>query len=300
VRILISGASGMLGSALIPLLKARGHTITRLVRSRQQSGEEAVYWNPATQEIDAARLEGFDAVIHLAGENIGTHRWTDERKRAIYDSRVVGTRLLATTLAACAKQPRVLISMSATGYYGDRGEDLLTESEPPGVGFMSHVVRDWEEAAEPAVAAGIRVVQPRLGVVLAERGGALERLILPFRFGVGGPLAGGTAWFPWIALEDTLSALLHLLQCQAISGPVNVVAPEAVRQRDLAHLLGRVLNRPAWLNVPRFALDLRLGHEFAGLLLESQRVLSQKLIASAFHFQFPGLETALRGVLAKQ
>jgi uncharacterized protein len=292
LRVAVTGASGMVGEALVPQLGADGHTVQRLVRSREAAGGGDVYWSPSAGEIDAAALEGVDAVVHLAGENLG-HRWTAERKRRIRASRVEGTRLLAETLAGLARPPAVLVSASAVGYYGDRGDELLDEAAPLGEGFLAEVVRDWEAAAEPARTAGIRVVHPRMGVVLSASGGALARLLLPFRLGVGGPVGSGRQWLSWITRADAVAVIVRALSDEELRGPVNVAAG-AVRFGDFARALGRVLHRPALLPVPAPALRLVFGEMADATLLASARVDAAVLRSRGHRFLHPELEGALR------
>src|SRR5919107_3974270 len=257
-RIAISGASGMVGSQLVPFLRASGHDVLRLVRRRPNAADE-IAWDPATGWIDAASLEGMDAVIHLAGVSIAGGRWTTARKAAILGSRLQGTSLLAETLAHLQRPPRVLISASGIGYYGDAGNAPLTEESPPGAGFLADVCRAWEEATAPAAASGIRVVLPRFGVVLSGSGGLLARMIPPFRFGFGGPLGSGEQFMSWIALDDLLGVLLRAIADDRLGGPVNAVTPHAVSNRVFAETLGRILHRPAVLRTPARALRLVAG-----------------------------------------
>lgn len=292
MRVAVSGSHGLIGSALVRSLVADGHAVTRLVRS-PTPGPGEVRWDPVTGEVDAAGLEGHDAIVHLAGAGIGDRRWTAAYKRAIRDSRVRGTEVLATALARLERPPAVLVSGSAIGIYGDRGDEELTEASPPGDGFLAGVCRDWEAATEPAAAAGIRVVLARTGVVLCTHGGALRRMLVPFRLFVGGPLGSGRQWFSWITLADEIGAIRHALATPSLSGPVNVVAPACVRQRDLARSLARALKRPCWLPVPRVALRLALGRELADELLASQRVRPEALAASGYAFAHPDLDAAM-------
>ena len=297
-RIAISGASGLIGSQLVPFLRAGGHDVARLVRQRPSAADEIV-WDPATDQIDATSLEGMDAVIHLAGVSIAGGRWTTARKAAILNSRQQGTSLLAETLARLQRQPRVLISASGIGYYGDAGSTPLTEKSPPGDGFLAGVCRAWEEATAPAAASGIRVVLPRFGVVLSGRGGLLARLLPPFRFGVGGPLGSGEQFMSWIALDDLLAVLLRAIADDRLAGPVNAVAPHAVSNRVFAETLGRVLSRPTVLRTPVRALRLVAGELADELLLASQLARPARLEDVSFSFAFPTLEDALRHELGR-
>lgn len=298
-RVLISGASGLIGSALIPLLQENGYEVTRLVRSHDETGSDAIHWNQATGEIDTARCESFDAVVNLAGRNLSQGRLTGKRKQEAYDSRVRGTSLLANTLSKLERRPRVLVSASAIGFYGDRGDETITEASSKGNGFLADLCRDWEAATEPAMSAGIRVVRMRTAVVLAKTGGALKSMLPAFRLGLGGPLGNGQQWFSWIALYDHVRVFLHVLNTDSLTGPVNSSSPEPVRQNDFARTLGKVLSRPAIVPVPEFALHLRFGRELGDATLWSARVLPEKLTRSGFRFDYPDLESALQYELRK-
>lgn len=291
LRIAVTGASGLLGTRLCALLTDAGHRVDRLVRRDPQGTDIA--WNPARGELDAAALEGVDAVIHLAGENVGA-RWTPERKRAIIESREKGTRLLCETVAGLGRPPKVLLSASATGYYGDRGDAMIDESAGPGTGFLAEVCQRWEAATRPSVDAGIRTVRMRLGVVLSAEGGALARMLGPFRMGVGGPIGGGRQYFSWIALDDVIGAIHHLLRAERVRGPVNLTAPNPVTQAAFARTLGEVLHRPAVLPLPAFAVRALFGEMGREVLLQGQRVVPAALIASGYSFLRPDLEDALR------
>ena len=297
-RIAISGASGLVGSQLVPFLRAGGHDVARLVRRRPDAADE-IAWDPATDWIDTASLEGMDAVIHLAGVSIAGGRWTTARKAAILSSRVQGTGLLAKTLTRLQRPPRVLISASGIGYYGDARNAPLTEESPPGAGFLADVCRAWEEATAPAAASGIRVVLPRFGVVLAGHGGLLARMAPAFRFGLGGPLGSGEQFMSWIALDDLLGVLLQAIADDRLVGPVNAVAPHAVTNHDFAATLGRVLCRPAVLRAPAAALRLAAGELADELLLASQLARPARLEDVGFSFAFPALEDALRQELGR-
>lgn len=297
-RIVISGASGLVGSQLVPFLRAGGHQVFPLVRHASGAADE-ILWDPAAGQIDAAALEGMDAVIHLAGASIAGGRWTPSRKRTIRESRVRGTRLLAETLAGLGRPPRVLISASAIGYYGDAGSTILTEASPRGTGFLAEVCQVWEEAAAPAEAAGIRVVHPRLGVVLSGGGGILARLAPLMRLGLGGPLGSGQQYMSWIALDDLLGLLLQAIADDRLRGGINAVAPHAVTNRAFSEKLGRVLGRPAVLRAPAPALRLAAGELADELLLASQRARPAHLESSGFPFAFPNLEEALRFELGR-
>lgn len=298
LRVAVTGASGLVGRTLVPFLAAGGHEVRRLVRSRDRLGPDAVYWNPERGEIDAGGLGGLDAVVHLAGEAV-SERWSAEHKRAIRESRLRGTALLARTLAALPHPPKVLVGASAVGYYGDGGDRELDETSPPGDDFLAGVARDWEGAAAPAAERGIRVVHARFGVILSTAGGALERLLPPFRLGAGGKIAGGRQWMSWVSHDDTIGALHFLLFTDSLSGPVNVTAPNPVTNAEFARTLGRVLRRPALATVPALVLKLMFGEMAEVMLLHGQRVLPRKLAAAGFAFRHPTLEEALRWELGR-
>jgi uncharacterized protein len=295
-RVLVSGARGLVGSALVLRLRAAGREVVALTRAPR--GPEEIGWDPAHGALDAAALEGLDAVVHLAGEPLGA-RWTPARMARARSSRVDATALLATRLAALARPPRVLVAVSAVGWYGSRGDEVLDEDSPPGAGFLADLCRAWEAAADPARAAGIRVVHPRLGLVLTPRGGALAQMLPLFRLGLGGPLGDGGAWWSWVVLDDVVAALERALDDATLAGPVNVAAPGAARNRDVARALGRVLGRPAWLPAPAFALRALLGRMADEMLLASARVRPARLEAAGFAFRHPELEPALWEMLAR-
>jgi uncharacterized protein (TIGR01777 family) len=296
VNILVSGSHGLIGSALVPALAARRHRIIRLVRGRDSRLPDEVAWDPASGRIDVPALDAIEAAVHLAGANIGARRWTVARKALIRESRVGATRLLADTLARLRRKPRVLICASATGYYGSRGEEILAEDSPPGTGFLAEVCRDWEAAAAPARDAGIRVAHLRSGIVLSPSGGALAALLPIFRMGLGGTLGSGRQFMSWITLDDEVEAIIHVLDREAVGGPVNFVSPHPVTNREFTATLGRVLRRPALLPVPGPALRIALG-EVAGELLGSQRVHPARLLAAGYAFRHPDLEPGLRALL---
>ena len=289
----VSGASGLVGRAFCELLRGRGDRIVPLVRPGSSSDVGGIPWDPATATLDAARLAELDAVVHLAGESIARERWTPAKKRRIRDSRVNGTRLLAEGSASLARPPKVLVCASAIGYYGDRGDERLDEASPAGEGFLAEVCRDWESAADPARDAGIRVAHLRLGVVLSAAGGALAQMLTPFRLGLGGRLGHGRQWMSWIHLHDAARALAFLLDADGWEGPVNGVAPEAVRNRDFTRALGRILGRPTFLPVPSLAVKVALGEMGDELLLASTRVEPARLAKAGFDFRHPTLPGAL-------
>jgi len=299
MRILLTGSSGLIGSELVPFLRAREHSVTRLVRRPAQAGGEEIAWDPAEGKLDPAALEGFDAAIHLAGENLAGRRWTAAFKARILESRAKGTRLLAETLAGLAHAPQVLVSASAVGYYGDRGDETLNEASPSGSGFLAEVGRAWEAATEPAARKGIRVVNLRIGFVLSAAAGGLARMLRPFKMGLGGRIGSGRQYMSWIALDDLLGIALHAITQEALRGPVNATAPHPVTNQEFTRTLGRLLGRPTIFPLPAFAARLALGEMANELLLASQRVTPAKLLASGFAFRFPNLEPAIRHALGK-
>lgn len=298
MRVLVSGASGWIGTPWCRSLANEGHEVVALVR-RPARGANEVSWDPAAGRLDPGALEGFDAVVHLAGAGIADARWTAARREEIVASRVRSTDLLARALATLRTRPRVLVSMSATGWYGDRGDEALSESSGPGTGFLAGVARAWEAAAAPAAAAGIRVAHPRLGLVLEATGGALGAMLPIARLGLAGPLGSGRQWWSWVTRADVLRALRFALEHDALAGPFNVVAPDPRRNADFTHALGRALHRPAVLPAPAFALRLAMGRDFADeLLLASARVAPAALLAAGFAFRDADLEGALTRTFA--
>lgn len=293
-RVLIAGASGLVGSALARRLAAAGNAVTTLIRREPLPDEAAIGWDPAAGRLDPAAMEGFDAIVNLCGENIAAKRWTAARREAIRASRVGPTQLLARTAARLGRPPRVLVCASAVGYYGDRGDEELTEESPAGSGFLPQVCAAWEEAARPAAEAGIRVVNLRIGLVLARQGGALAKMLPVFRLGVGGVLGSGQQWMSWISLTDLTRVIEFAMRRVELTGAVNAVAPHPVTNREFTRVLGRVLGRPAVLPVPALAVRVGLGEMGRRLLLEGQRVLPAKLLAAGFSFDLPELEAALR------
>lgn len=297
MRVLVTGASGFIGSALVPALERRGDRVVRLVRREPVPGHDEIPWNPESGALEASRLEGIEAVIHLAGESTARIPWTRSRKRRIAESRIVGTRSLANTLARLTRPPRVVISASAAGYYGDRGDELLDEESSPGTGFLAGVAVSWEAACDPLREAGVRVICSRTGLVLGAQGGAMKRLVPLFRLGLGGPLGDGRQDWSWIALADVIGVFLFALDHDELDGPVNVVAPEPVPQRDFAATLGRVLGRPAFVPAPAFALRLVLGMMADEMLLAGARIVPSRLRAAGYEYREPELEGALRAAM---
>lgn len=295
MRVVVSGASGLIGSALCASLTGDGHEVVKLVRRGAGAGE--VQWDPKHSQLSVGALEGTDAVIHLAGAGIGDHRWTDAYKAEIRDSRVLSTELLAKAIAGCDNGPKVMLSGSAIGCYGDSGDRELDENSPLATDFLADVCRVWEAATGAAEAAGTRVVHLRTGIVLAAQGGALGKMLPLFKLGLGGKFGNGRQWQSWISLDDEVGAIRHLLTTE-VRGPVNLTAPNPVTGSEFAHTLGKVLHRPSFVPVPSFGPKLLLGGELVeALLLSGQRVLPKALQASGYKFQHETLEVALRAVL---
>ena len=287
----------MIGSALFPHLTEQGHRVVRLVRRAAAPGEDAAVWDPEAGKLETGALEGVEAVVHLAGENIGASRWTQKRKQRMRSSRIRSTRLLSESLAQLANPPRVLVSASAVGFYGSRGDEALTEDSPAGSGFLSQVCQEWEAATEAARQRGIRVVNLRIGMVLSAKGGALPAMLPAFRAGVGGKLGNGRQFVSWITIDDLTRAISHAIATESLSGPVNAVSPNPVRNVEMTKALGKVLRRPTFLSMPASVVRLIFGEMADALLLSGQRVVPGKLLASGFTFQFPDFETSLRHLL---
>lgn len=299
MRVALTGGSGLIGTAVTAALQAEGHEVLQLVRPPRRAGAGQIAWDPVAGTIDASGLEDLDAVVHLAGEPTTAWRWTAARKRRIYASRVDGTRLLAETLAVLQSRPRVFVSYSAVGYYGDRGDEVLREDSPPGSGFLAKVATDWEAAAHSAAGREIRVVHLRGAPVVAGHSAFLTRQAPAFKLGLGGPLGSGRQWWPWVALEDVVGVVRHVLARDDLRGPINLVAPELCTNLQFAHTLGRILGRPALLPAPSLALRAMMGEIADEMLLASQRVEPARLVASGYHFHFPMLEPALRHALGR-
>ncbi len=297
MEILLSGATGLVGRALCATLEDDGHTVRRMVRNTSPLSPEAIYWDPKNGTLAPEDLEGADAVVHLAGEPIAAGRWTAARKARIRDSRVEGTRLLCERLAACSFPPSALIAASAIGFYGNRGDEILNEGSGAGTGFLSEVCQAWEASTEAASAAGIRVVNLRIGVVLSPAGGAMAKMLPAFKWGLGGTLGGGVPWMSWIHLDDLVGAIIHTLGRADLVGPVNAVAPGAVTNKTFTKTLGRVLGRPTVLPVPSSVLRVLLREMADELLLSSAHVTPERLIASGYDFRFSDLENALGDLL---
>ena len=284
MKVLVSGSSGLIGSVLMPALQGEGHTVVPLIRG-------------ASGSLDLAPLRDIDAVVHLAGESIAAGRWTPARKARILESRVRGTALLARALSTLDRKPAMFLSGSAVGFYGDRGDELLDETAPRGRGFLADVCAQWEEATAPAVEARIPVVTLRTGVVLSGTGGALRKMLTPFQLGAGGVIGAGTQYMSWIAIDDVVAAIQHLLRSGSVTGPVNLVAPNAVTNREFTKTLGRVLGRPTVFAMPAFVTRLAFGEMADEMLLASTRVRPARLTAAGYQFRYPALEGALRHVI---
>jgi uncharacterized protein (TIGR01777 family) len=296
MSVAISGSSGLIGSALARSLESQGHRVLRIVR-RDARGASEISWRPERGEIDAQRLDGVDVIVNLAGENLA-QRWTDDVKRRIRESRMQTTTLIARTIAGLANKPRVLLSGSAIGIYGSRGDEVLDESSALGADFLASICKDWEGATANAVDAGVGVVHLRTGIVLSKDGGALEKMLLPFRFGVGGRLGSGRQWMSWIALSDIVRAMTFAMRADSVAGAVNLVSPNPVTNEQFSETLGRVMHRPSFFPVPRIALKFAFGEMADDTALASQRVKPARLTSAGFTFDFPELERALRSVLA--
>jgi uncharacterized protein (TIGR01777 family) len=293
-RVLVTGASGLIGSALVPSLKAGGCQVTRVVRG-SAGGDDQISWDPS-KPLASESISGFDVVVHLAGESV-VGRWSPEKKAKILDSRVIGTRNLAQALAKSTQRPRVLITASAVGYYGDRGDEVLREESSTGGGFLAEVCREWEAANQPAADAGIRTVQLRMGVVLSPEGGALQKMLPAFRMGVGGKVGSGRQWMSWIHIQDLIGAVRQILKTDLMRGPVNLVAPEAVTNAEFTKTLGSVLSRPTVLPLPASAAKFAFGQMAQEVLLASQRVEPARLLASGYSFQYSDLRKALEAAV---
>ena len=297
MRVVLTGASGLIGQALVEYLRGRGDHIVRLVRRPANGDPDLATWDPANEQIDGAVFEGADAVVHLSGEPIVEGRWNAGKKRRIRSSREGTTAFLAKTLARLGSKPPVMVACSAVGFYGNRGDEVLTEASTPGKGFLADVCRAWESAADPAREVGIRVVHARMGIALSKEGGALSKLLPPFRMGVGGPLGSGAQYISWIGMPDAVAALVHVIETPELSGAVNIVAPNPVTNLGFARELGAVLHRPSVVTVPAIAVRLAMGEMADEALLASQRVEPARLMASGFPFCFPDLRQAIEEAL---
>ena len=299
MRVAITGASGLVGTALVTVLKSDGHKAVRLVRPGGTALADDVRWNPAEDELGAAALEGCDAIVNLAGASIGEGRWSETRKKILRDSRIHSTRVLVSGLVKVTRRPRVLVSASAVGYYGHRGDEILSEASGPGNDFLAQLATEWEAEAQKAEACGIRTVILRFGVILSAEGGALPRMLTPFRMGVGGQLGSGKQWMPWLTLGEAVDLVRHAIENENLRGPVNAVSPNAVRNADFTRVLAQVLHRPALFPAPAFALRLLLGEMADALLLSSQRAAPRKLEAEGYSFVHADILGELRFVLGR-
>jgi uncharacterized protein len=297
VKILVSGARGLVGSRLVPALEREGHGVCRLVRNTSSSETEVILWNPPRQGPESSALSGIEGVVHLAGDNLAEGRWTEAKKRSIRESRVEATQQLVASFLKAPALPQVVLSASAIGVYGDRGDEILREESAPGSGFLPGVCRGWESAWDPLIAKGVRVVKLRLGVVLDPRGGALEKMLLPFKLGLGGPIGSGRQYWSWVAIDDVVGAFLFALKNEGLAGAVNVVSPEPVTNTIFTQTLGSVLNRPTFFRVPAWAARAALGEMAEAALLSSTRVIPQKLTQAGYRHREPSLEPALRHLL---
>ena len=298
MRVLISGGSGLVGSALTHSLRADGHAVSHFVRPGGSPAPGDVLWNPSRATLDVPALEGYDAIVHLSGASIADGRWTVERKAMLRSSRVDSTRVLVDSLTHLKQPPRVFVCASAIGFYGDRGDELLTETSGYGNDFLSVLCRAWESEAARAASSGIRTVMTRFGVILATQGGALPRMLTPFKLGLGGRLGSGKQWISWVALEDVVKVLRAVIDNQNLSGPVNVVAPQPVQNDEFTRVLAGVMHRPAIFPAPAFALRLALGQMADALLLSSQRVQPEKLAKIGYQFRYEALQPALQAILS--
>jgi uncharacterized protein (TIGR01777 family) len=303
MRVIVTGSSGLVGSALVRSLLAEGNSVTRLVRGGAQEfsapGTRAARWEPSRGLLDAKELDGHDAAVHLAGESVAEGRWTDEKKRRVLESRVKGTRLIAETLAGLDKKPKVLVSASATGFYGSRGDEVLREESASGEGFLSEVCREWEKATLAASQAGIRVVHLRIGFVLSDKGGGLPRMLTPFKLGLGGRVGSGRQYISWITLDDLVGVIKFALSNETLRGPVNAVSPNPVTNEEFTKALGGALHRPTVLPVPAFAARLAFGEMADAVILSSTRVEPARLEEAGYKFLHPEIREALRSVLTK-
>ena len=299
MKILITGSHGLVGSALIPVVANAGHTVIRMIRPPMKPDEKKILWNPQTGFVEKEKLEGFDAVVHLAGESISTGRWTAEKKARIRDSRVKGTRFLAEIIAGLKAKPKILASASAIGFYGSRGTEVMSEKKSPGSGFLAETCVQWEAATEPASQAGINVFHLRFGIILSPKGGALAKMLPPFKLGVGGKIGSGFQYMSWISITDVVSAVMHVLKRKELNGPVNIVSQQPVTNLEFTKAFGKVLSRPTVFPLPAFAARFALGEMADELLLSSTRVEPSRLKVLGYAFQHNNIEKALQSMLGK-
>ncbi|MGH7901146.1 MAG: TIGR01777 family oxidoreductase [Thermodesulfobacteriota bacterium] len=296
MKILVSGSSGLIGSALTPYFINKGHNVSKLIRKKLGKKDNEIYWEPQRNEVEASKLEGFDVVVHLSGENV-FGLWTSKKKQEIKDSRVKSTTLLCDTLSKLERKPRLLACASAIGFYGDRGDEVLTEVSKAGTGFLAEVTKKWESATEVATTKGIRVVNLRIGAVISSEGGALQRMLLPFQLGLGGRVGSGKQYISWISIDDVCGSIHHAVVTDTINGPLNIVSPNPVTNLEFVKTLGRVLNRPTFFPIPSFILKSLFFELAKEVLLTSTRVKPSKLLTSGYKFQYPVLEGTLRHIL---
>ena len=299
MKILLSGASGLIGSALQIHLRAQGHTVYRLVRNPPRSTLE-IFWNPETGLLDATSIEGMNACIHLSGENVGDGRWTKEKKKRLRDSRILSTHTLVKKILSLKNPPSHFLVASAIGFYGDRPGEILNEESAAGQGFLPALCQEWEQTSTPLISQGIRVVYLRFGIILSSKGGALAKMLTPFKMGLGGMIGNGKQFLSWIALEDAVRAIDFLLHHPSLQGPINLATPQAVTNKEFTESLGKCLHRPTWLSVPAFATKLAFGEMAEGLLLASTQVVPEKLEQAGFNFLHPTLLEALQFLLKKK
>ncbi len=296
MKILVSGSSGLIGSALTPYFINKGHNVSKLIRKKLGKKDNEIYWEPKRNEIEASKLEGFDVVVHLSGENVFGF-WTSKKKQQINDSRVKSTTLLCDTLSKLERKPRLLACASAIGFYGDRGDEVLSEESEAGTGFLAEVTKKWESATSVASKNGIRVVNLRIGAVLSPKGGALEKMLLPFRLGLGGKIGSGRQYMSWISIDDVCGSIYHTIVTDSLRGPVNIVSPKPVTNEEFTNVLGLILNRPTFLSIPSFLLKSLVPEMANEVLLSSSRVIPSRLKASGYNFKYPTLDKALRHLL---
>ena len=299
MKVLVSGATGLVGSELVPFLTNKGHDVYRLTHSKPREARDIV-WDPPRHELPKARIEGTEVVVHLAGENIAGKRWNPNVKDDLRHSRIDGTRLLCETMTQLQVLPKTLICASAIGYYGDRGNELLNETSTHGTGFLADLCRDWEAACEPARGKGIRVVNLRIGVILSTKGGGLAKMLMPFKMGVGGVLGSGNQYWSWISIDDVVGVINHCITNESLAGPVNTTSPCPVTNYEFTKTLGMVLGRPTLIPTPGFAARLALGEMADDLLLSSSRVMPNRLSESGYQFLYPTLEPALKHLLTSK
>lgn len=299
MRVLVSGASGLVGKELVKSFDAKGYDVYKLVR-KTPSNDKEIQWDPEEGKIQVDKLEGFDAMVHLSGDNLSSGRWTEDKKRKIRDSRIASTFLLTTAMQELEKKPEVFISASAIGFYGSRGDEIMTESSEPGDNFLSWVCRDWEKAVDPATVAGVRAVNLRIGMVLSGSGGALKKMLPGFIAGMAGNLGSGNQYMSWISIQDLVNVIHFAIDNKEVKGPINCVAPEPVRNKQFTKTLAKVLSRPAVIHAPAFGLRLAFGEMADAIMLSSTRVIPERLTQLGFQFEHPTLESAFRHILRKR